>query len=153
MTNPEEKIELLESDMIEQTVVDIEKDYQGQKRFNYNYDVELVDQDTNPVALKFNVHNHNVYLTFEDTNIKTKEDLLRALGSGDVNVDCDCPDNRFRFSYHQTAKGYGLSKEHRRPEKTNPNNDKGPGCKHIACVLKARKRWVDEVNLPNKEKD
>lgn len=151
-----ENLPLIESDeLIETNTNDIVAAYnqKGKKRVSYNYPVEIVDYDVNPLSIKFKVHGHTVYFTFENLHIKTQADLKKllsdsnVLNNSDINILCDCLDNKYRFSYWQTAKGYGIAKEHRRPESTNPENNLGPGCKHIACILKQKNNWIKQIKL------
>lgn len=132
-------------ELIETTVPELISKYKGNKRFNYDYEVNLVDQATKPLTLKFNVRGHTIILQFENSEIKSKQDLSDALVKGDVDVSCNCADATYRFNYWSSVNGYGLSHEHRRPEKTNNKNDIGPYCKHVACVLKQRDKWIDKV--------
>lgn len=104
-------------DLVETTVPRLITKYENNKRYNHEYNVNLVDQADSPFTLKFVVNKHVVILSFENTQIKNKKDLEKALNDGDVNIDCDCADMKYRFSYFSMANGYGLSKEHRKPEK------------------------------------
>lgn len=67
----------------------------------------------------------------------------------DVQVKCNCADFKFRYEYWLNNKGslarvgdsteqYAISN---RPEETNPDDDKGPFCKHLIAVT--------SVFLPN----
>ena len=62
--------------------------------------------------------------------------LTRAFNHDDVYINCTCPDFRYRFKYWATKKNILIGDPELRPAKiTNPNNDKGPGCKHVALCL------------------
>ena len=53
-----------------------------------------------------------------------------------VKVSCSCPDYLYRHKYWATRKGYNAGDPENRPsEITNPNDDQGPACKHIATLL------------------
>lgn len=62
--------------------------------------------------------------------------LTRAFNTEDVYINCTCPDFRYRFKYWATKNDILVGDPENRPAKiTNPNNDKGPGCKHIILCL------------------
>ena len=62
--------------------------------------------------------------------------LTKAFNHDDVYINCTCPDFKFRFKYWATKKNILIGDPENRPSNiTNPNNDKGPGCKHIALCL------------------
>lgn len=62
--------------------------------------------------------------------------LTKAFNHDDVYINCTCPDFKYRFKYWATKKNILIGDPENRPAKiTNPNNDKGPGCKHIALCL------------------
>jgi len=70
--------------------------------------------------------------------------LSKALDEEDLQVDCTCPDFRYRFSYHLSRPDvdakYGM-KQNRPPKVRNVKNNKGYVCKHLLAVLYG-KRWV-----------
>ncbi len=62
--------------------------------------------------------------------------LTKAFNSDDVYINCTCPDFKYRFKYWATKKNILIGDPENRPAKiTNPNDDKGPGCKHIILCL------------------
>ena len=64
--------------------------------------------------------------------------LLRSFNSGDIFVDCQCPDFRFRFAHNATKDGYNSGMPEMRPnrfDRTNMNDDMGAGCKHVNLVI------------------
>ena len=71
--------------------------------------------------------------------------LISKFNSGDVYIGCNCPDNRYRFSYFQTINDYRSGEPETRPSDiTNPTDNKGAGCKHILLVL-SNLNWLLKV--------
>lgn len=71
--------------------------------------------------------------------------LTKAFNSDDVLINCSCPDFKYRFKYWATVKGTLVGDPELRPaDETNPNNDKGPGCKHIILCL-SDASWLIKV--------
>lgn len=61
---------------------------------------------------------------------------INGFNKDDVYISCNCPDNRYRFSYFQTKNNYNSTEPETRPSKiTNPNDTLGSGCKHTLLVL------------------
>lgn len=62
--------------------------------------------------------------------------LMNAFNGDNVYIRCNCADARFRFAYWQSVNDIITGPKESRPAKiTNPNNDLGPCCKHVALVL------------------
>lgn len=62
--------------------------------------------------------------------------LIQAINNGDVLISCDCPDYTYRLKYWNSKNGdEAKEKETRASDITNPDNTKGPACKHILAVL------------------
>lgn len=79
----------------------------------------------------------------------TLKDIIRALinsfNDDDVYVRCSCPDYRYRLSYWNTKDKVNIGAPENIPSNiTNPNNDLGPGCKHIMLVL-SNHNWILKV--------
>lgn len=71
--------------------------------------------------------------------------LVIAFNKEDVYIDCSCPDFRYRFGYWATKNNIGSGEPELRPsDETNPNDNLGPGCKHILLVL-ANTSWIIKV--------
>lgn len=71
--------------------------------------------------------------------------LNHSLRYNHIQVNCSCPDFKYRYAYMATVKNYGLDTEEIRPaSRTNPNN-KGGVCKHIARVLNVPSLWSKKV--------
>ena len=70
--------------------------------------------------------------------------LSKALDEEDVQVDCTCPDFKYRFAFWLSRPNvdakYGV-KQNRPPTVRNVKNNKGYCCKHVLAVLYG-KRWV-----------
>lgn len=70
--------------------------------------------------------------------------LTKALDEEDLQVDCTCPDFKYRFSYWLSRPDvdgkYGV-KQNVAPKVRNVNNNKGYVCKHVLSTLYG-KRWV-----------
>lgn len=82
---------------------------------------------------------HN-YMQAQKIEVVTKEVILKALmrsfNRDDVYIRCSCPDFRYRFAYWATRNNLIIGDPETIPsDETNPNNDKGPGCKHILLAL------------------
>ena len=62
--------------------------------------------------------------------------LVNAFNRNDVYTHCSCPDFKYRQNYWSTRNKFNSGEPELRPsDKTNPNDTKGPGCKHIMKVL------------------
>lgn len=62
--------------------------------------------------------------------------IMSDIDKQDIYISCTCSDFKYRFSYWATKGKYNGGKPELRPaNKTNPNNSKGIGCKHILKVL------------------
>ena len=71
--------------------------------------------------------------------------LIQAINSGDVLVSCTCPDYQYRIKYWNSRNGDEAGeKETRKADITNPNDTKGPACKHILAVLN-NVEWLNKV--------
>ncbi len=71
--------------------------------------------------------------------------LTRVFNTGDIYVNCTCPDFKFRFDFWSTVNNYNSGNPQNIPAKiTNPNNTKGSGCKHVLLVL-ANVEWLLRV--------
>jgi hypothetical protein len=70
--------------------------------------------------------------------------LSKALDTEDLQVDCTCPDFKYRFDFWLSRPDvdakYGV-KQNRPPKVRNVKNNKGFVCKHVLSVLYG-KRWV-----------
>lgn len=80
-----------------------------------------------------------------DANI-VYQALMKGLNSTDVKVSCSCPDWKYRFSFFGTKNGTSSGPaETRASDKTNPDDSKGAGCKHINAVLN-NTGWLAKVS-------
>lgn len=71
--------------------------------------------------------------------------LVAAFNSDNVYVHCSCPDYRYRMAFWGTKNDTNSGAKELRPSDiTNPNDTKGPGCKHIMLVL-ANHSWLIKV--------
>mgnify|MGYP007002641104 CR=1 FL=1 len=71
--------------------------------------------------------------------------LTRVFNTGDIYVNCTCPDFKYRFDFWSTVNNYNSGNPQNIPAKiTNPNNTKGSGCKHVLLVL-ANVEWLLRV--------
>ena len=67
--------------------------------------------------------------------------LINAFNRDDVFVHCSCPDWQYRFAYWGTVNDINSGMAENRPSDiTNPEDDKGPACKHVMLVL-ANTTW------------
>ena len=86
-----------------------------------------------------------------------REDLMRIINvavrllleEGDVLVDCDCEDYKFRFNWLAKQYGFALIDRIRgfnyAPNKANPKK-LGGICKHITKVLSRESQWAEAVS-------
>lgn len=91
-----------------------------------------------------NIHDELKRTNSEKVNPRViQRALTRALNtSDDVMIGCQCSDFQYRFGYLANKGGYLNNKGQwsqimlsDAPNITNPNDDKGAGCKHILLVL------------------
>lgn len=72
--------------------------------------------------------------------------INKAVDETDVLVDCECADWKYRFSYWATKYGYKYGKPEFRPAKiTNPDDNIGSMCKHLASIL-SNKQWMIKLS-------
>lgn len=72
--------------------------------------------------------------------------LVRAFNGDDVYINCTCPDFRYRGKYWATKNNILIGAPEDRPSNiTNPNDSKGPGCKHISLAL-SDSSWLIKVS-------
>lgn len=74
--------------------------------------------------------------------------LTKVFNTTDVYVKCTCPDFKYRFAHWNILKNVSVDDSASDPGPgkgiTNPNDDKGRGCKHILLVL-ANGAWMMKV--------
>lgn len=71
--------------------------------------------------------------------------LLKALNGEEVKISCTCLDFKYRIAYWATQHGTSSSApENRKSDKTNPEDTKGAGCKHINLVL-SNLSWLSKI--------
>jgi len=91
-----------------------------------------------------NIKNNNNKLEFR-TIIQA---LTKVFNSTDVYVKCTCPDFKYRFAHWNIIKNVSVDDTTSDPGPgkgiTNPNDDKGRGCKHILLAL-ANGDWMMKV--------
>lgn len=63
-----------------------------------------------------------------------KHEIIRLFLSGDLQINCTCPDFKYRFRYMAHQLGYSLFKEMRYPRIRNPRLE-GTVCKHCLATL------------------
>ena len=72
--------------------------------------------------------------------------LVRAFNADNVYINCTCPDFRYRGKYWATKNNILIGAPETRPSDiTNPNDTKGPGCKHINLAL-SDSSWLIKVS-------
>lgn len=84
----------------------------------------------------------------------TRRLVVRAMNEQvdqtDVYVRCSCADFTHRFSYYAGKYDYLYGpKETRPPKITNPRDDQGAVCKHLACILSNKKWLVKAASVVN----
>lgn len=71
--------------------------------------------------------------------------LINSFNSDNVYIHCSCPDWKYRMAYWATIGDINVGDPENRPSNiTNPNNNLGPGCKHVMLVL-ANHNWLIKV--------
>lgn len=74
--------------------------------------------------------------------------LTKAFNTTDVYVKCSCPDHKYRFAHWNIIKNVSVDDSSQDPGPgkgiTNPNDDKGRGCKHVLLVL-SNGSWMMKV--------
>ena len=71
--------------------------------------------------------------------------LIKCFNSNDVYLHCNCADFQYRFAYYLTLHGINSGESENRPsDKTNPDDTKGRGCKHVLLVLN-NTNWAMKV--------
>lgn len=72
--------------------------------------------------------------------------LVSAFNSDNVYIHCSCADWKFRMAYWATVTDINSGEPENRPSDiTNPNNTKGPGCKHSLLAL-SNNTWLIKVS-------
>lgn len=120
-------------------------------------DEKLINFDE--LVIKVKVGNYTDTLSFDGVIAKlidivssipnhavTRRAVVRALNERvdetDVYVRCTCMDFQCRFAYQATRHDYLYGPPENRPANvTNPHDDIGAVCKHLACVL-SNKKWL-----------
>ena len=71
--------------------------------------------------------------------------LLTCINSEDVKFNCSCPDYKYRLKYFASKNGYNYGEQETRASKiTNPEDTKGPACKHIIAALN-NLEWLKKI--------
>lgn len=71
--------------------------------------------------------------------------LSSSFNSDNVYIFCNCPDWKYRMGYFATKNSITSGDPELRPSKiTNPNDTKGPGCKHSLLVI-SNNSWLLKV--------
>ena len=71
--------------------------------------------------------------------------LSSSFNSDNVYISCSCPDWKYRMGYFATKNSITSGDPELRPSKiTNPNDTKGPGCKHSLLVI-SNNSWLLKV--------
>lgn len=72
--------------------------------------------------------------------------LTRAFNINEVYFNCTCADFRYRHKYYATKNNLLVGAPEDRPSDiTNPNDTKGPGCKHVTLAL-SDSSWLIKVS-------
>lgn len=89
---------------------------------------------------------HNFLKTQELNRKIIAKALAKAFNNDQVYINCTCPDFRYRGKYWATKNNILIGAPEIRPSDiTNPNDTKGPGCKHITLVL-SDSSWLVKVS-------
>jgi hypothetical protein len=89
---------------------------------------------------------HNFLKTQELNRKIIAKALSKAFNGDQVYINCTCPDFRYRGKYWATKNNILIGAPETRPSNiTNPNDTKGPGCKHITLAL-SDSSWLVKVS-------
>lgn len=112
--------------------------------------VEYVGMSFRRKILRFKVGKYDVEVRLPDLRVISKmkgsdvEKIKTAL-SGDIKVDCGCPDFRYGgFRFIGTQLGYSVKPEDRPPLVRNPEQA-GTVCKHVTRLLGQMDDYVDDI--------
>jgi hypothetical protein len=76
------------------------------------------------------------------------QSLTKVFNTTDVYVKCTCPDFKYRFAHWNIIKNVSVDDSSADPGPgkgiTNPNDDKGRGCKHVLLTL-SNGEWMMKV--------
>jgi hypothetical protein len=76
------------------------------------------------------------------------QSLTKVFNTSDVWVKCTCDDFKYRFAHHLIVNGMSVDDSSKDPGPgkgiSNPNDDKGRGCKHVLHCL-ANGNWMMKV--------
>lgn len=134
------------------------------KRLRYStMSIPEIDEDKllnfDRLIISVRVGNYTDYLAFDGVlrrlidivakdpkHAVTRRAVIRAMNEQvdltDIYVRCSCPDFKHRFAYFATRHDYIWGPPETRPSKiTNPNDDIGATCKHLASIL-SNKKWL-----------
>ncbi len=111
------------------------------------------ETNTYLVRIKFGGVLQNIQDTLNDTdkNLDTRivvRSLITSFNTNNVYIHCSCPDWLYRMSYW--SKVNDISSEPDNEQTTNgkrianPNDTKGPGCKHVLLVI-SNNTWLYKV--------
>ena len=144
--------------LCEATIQDIDRKYGNNIRVQRSkgYTVRMKEFITDPLYITFEVTGgrkpYEVELAFEGVAPKTVTAMKNSIKNSQIRISCDCPDATYRFNYVQGKNGFGLNTEHRPANIRNPKDNLGPGCKHIAAVVKNQK-WIYQLASEMKKRE
>ena len=68
--------------------------------------------------------------------------LTSAFNGDNVYIHCTCPDWKYRMAFYATKNDINSGEPELRPSDiTNPNDTKGPGCKHVMLAI-SNNTWL-----------
>jgi hypothetical protein len=128
---------IIESEMNEMAINDILRASIRPTELDYPIDLKSLNFSTKTFVFK--VGDYECRLRLPDFKIISRlkgsdEDKFALAINGDVFVNCDCPDYKYRFKYVASQYDFAIRKEKRPPRHTNPNYD-GTICKHLGHLL------------------
>ncbi len=105
------------------------------------------NRKSNTLFLK--VGKYTIQIALPDLKILSKdqgtpEAKVELAVTGDVKVFCSCADYQYRFAYVDTQLSFGIYKENRPADITNPNG-KGTVCKHLVAALTDLPMFVPDI--------
>ena len=125
--------------LFKQDILELAIDVRGETD---NYTV-VVKFDNILHEIEHELHLNNDKLEFKVIIVA----LSRIFNRGDIYLHCTCPDFKYRFNYIADKQQYnsgiktGGLEWIKAPDKTNPQDKLGAGCKHINLVL-ANINWL-----------
>lgn len=141
---------LIESHLTEASVAELLDISIRDKKGKQDYSVSLEGFNFETKTFKFQLKDkYDCHLRLPSLKVisrlkgNDKEKLNLALDD-EIQVNCSCPDFKYRFRYVADKYDASTKKENRPPDFTNPNYD-GAICKHLHSLLRRIESYSDKM--------